>query len=382
MKTPLFYLVFLSALLASGVLSGQPGVSQIQADVKKEMGGNCIEVKITGKGGITKEFENGVWIQYHRTPVNAILRTEMSGVTRLMKGAAVYTVNGNKYHFKKYNTASGEYLGLKAPDVAEIKKFISSLPDLALGSRANQIIDIVSYDIDNSLPVWHTLQSVSIKATYVYWQKKSDFEQEQMRVPFELRLYKKDGHNSWSEASLMTPDAASDPRKIEKLGTKKYNGEKTLLEKGMQKINDQKFNSLPEVSIPPYTSTKDMAMWINKLLMEGDAGKAEKMFLMLTPASQKNNAGMLHPFAAGLLDKIKTALTNNYSTYKQQYCSTLMIKESSANSIEWWNKDKTKFSRMVVQQDAGTWYITDLSINLWQSFNARNAEMTIKTECR
>ncbi len=91
---------------------------------------------------------------------------------------------------------------------------------------------------------------------------------------------------------------------------------------------------------------------------------------------------MLHPFAAGLLDKIKTALTNNYSTYKQQYCSTLMIKESSANSIEWWNKDKTKFSRMVVQQDAGTWYITDLSINLWQSFNARNAEMTIKTECR
>lgn len=91
MKTPLFYLVFLSALLASGVLSGQPGVSQIQADVKKEMGGNCIEVKITGKGGITKEFENGVWIQYHRTPVNAILRTEMAGVTMLMKGAAVYS---------------------------------------------------------------------------------------------------------------------------------------------------------------------------------------------------------------------------------------------------------------------------------------------------
>lgn len=382
MKTKLFYLVFLFILLASGVLSGQPGVGQIQADVKKEMGANCTEVKITGKGGITKEFENGVWIQYYRIPVNAILRTEMVGVTRLMKGAAVYTVNGNQYHFKKYNTATGEYLGLKAPDAAEIKTFISSLPDLGLGSRANQVIDVVSFDIDNSMPVWHTLLSVSVKASYVYWQKKSDFEQEQMRVPFDLRLHKKEGQNGWSEATLINPDAASDPRKTEKLGTKKYNGEKTLMEKGMQKINDQKFNSLPDVNIPPYTSTKDMANWIHKLLLEGDAGKAEKMFLLLTPASQKNNAGMLHPYAAGLLEKIKTALTNNYSTYNQQYCTELQIKESSPNSVEWWNKDKTKFSRMVIQQDAGRWYITDLSINLWQSFNARNATQTSNTVCQ
>ncbi|MBK7222725.1 MAG: hypothetical protein IPH94_15860 [Saprospiraceae bacterium] len=45
-----------------------------------------------------------------------------------------------------------------------------------------------------------------------------------------------------------------------------------------QKINIKNLTAFPSEH-SPYTSTKDMAMWINKLLMEGDAGKAEKMFL-------------------------------------------------------------------------------------------------------
>ncbi|MBK7222726.1 MAG: hypothetical protein IPH94_15865 [Saprospiraceae bacterium] len=95
----MFYLVFLALLtLAFGVLSQQPGVSQI--DPIKRNGGNCIEVKITVREVSPKIWQNGVWIQYHRTPVMPKLRTEMAGVTRLMKGASVYTSSGNKYHFK------------------------------------------------------------------------------------------------------------------------------------------------------------------------------------------------------------------------------------------------------------------------------------------
>ena len=106
------------------------------------------------------------------------------------------------------------------------------------------------------------------------------------------------------------------------------------------------------------------------------------MFLLLIHPSQKNSAGLLNAYAADLLTKMKMAVQNDFSTYNKQYCPTIDVKEKTVQTIEWWNKDKTKSSRLSVQQDKGKWFIADLSINIWQNFNPAQTEKTMNTICK
>lgn len=364
------------------LLKAQPSNATIQANIKSELGQNCIQVTITGAGKTVKEYEDGAWVNYFRIPVNAILKTDMQGVTRLMKGAALYTVNGSAYQFKKYNTAYGEYIGLKTPNEAEIKKQIYALPDLALGVRANIITEVESVSIDTKDAAWHTPLSVSVKVDYVYWYKKSNTVLEQISEPFELRLYRKDVNSSWHQASCITPNAANDSRKKQVLGTKPYVNQKTILEKNILQQTERNFQQLPDVGLPAFNNVQDVAVWLNNLLVEGNVGKSEKMFLLLIHPSQKNGAGFINAYAADLLTKMKTAVQNDFSTYNKQYCTTIDVKEKTVQTIEWWNKDKTKSSRLSVQQDKGKWFIADLSINIWQKFNPAQTEKTMNTPCK
>jgi len=375
-------IVFFLMMIEMFTLKAQPSNATIVVNVKSELGQNCTQVTITGTGKTVKEYEDGVWVNYFRIPVNAILKTDMQGVTRLMKGAAVYTVNGSAYQFKKYNTASGEYIGLKTPNEAEIKKQIYALPDLALGGRVNNITDVESISINTKDATWHTLLSVSVKADYVYWYKKSNTVLEQVSEPFELRLYRKDVNSSWYQATCINPNAANDSRKKQVLSTKPYVNQKTILEKNSLQQTDRNFQQLPDVDLPAFNNVQDVAVWLNNLLVEGNAGKSEKMFLLLIHPSQKNGAGFLNAYAADLLTKMKMAVQNDFSTYNKQYCPTIDVKEKTVQTIEWWNKDKTKSSRLSVQQDKGKWFIADLSINIWQNFNPAQTEKTMNTICK
>ena len=375
-------IVFFLMMIEMFTLKAQPSNATIVTNVKSELGQNCTQVTITGTGKTVKEYEDGAWINYFRIPVNAILKTDMQGVTRLMKGAAVYTVNGSAYQFKIYNTASGEYIGLKTPNEAEIKKQIYALPDLALGGRVNNITDVESISINTKDATWHTLLSVSVKADYVYWYKKSNTVLEQISEPFELRLYRKDVNSSWYQATCINPNAANDSRKKQVLSTKLYVNQKTILEKNILQQTERNFQQLPDVDIPAFNNVQDVAVWLNNLLVEGNAGKSEKMFLLLIHPSQKNSAGLLNAYAADLLTKMKTAVQNDFSTYNKQYCATIDVKEKTVQTIEWWNKDKTKSSRLSVQQDKGKWFIADLSINIWQNFNPAQTEKTMNTICK
>jgi hypothetical protein len=346
------------------------------------MGANCTQVTVTGTGKTVKEFENGVWTNYFRVPVNAVLKTDMPGVTRLMKGAAVYTVQGSNYQFVKYNTGTGEYVGIKAPDEAAIKKLIYALPDLALGGRANSITQVDQISLQPETATWHTLLSVTIKCSYTYWYIKNNTTQEQVQEPFDLKLFRKDAQAPWHAATLLTPNAASDARRKQVLNTKPYRHEKTTLEKNYAQQALEHEQSLPTVSVPSGSDIQTFAAWFHQLLLEGNAGKTEKAFMTLIHPNQKNNAGMLSSYAADLLNKIKLATKNDFSSYKDQYCTNFQVKEKTGQSIEWWNKDRTKFSRILAEQKNGQWIITDCSIQIWQSFNPTQAQKTASSNCQ
>ena len=211
---------------------------------------------------------------------------------------------------------------------------------------------------------------------------KSNTVLEQVSEPFELRLYRKDVNSSWYQATCINPNAANDSRKKQMLSTKPYVNQKTILEKNILQQTERNFQQLPDVDLPAFNNVQDVAVWLNNLLVEGNAGKSEKMFLLLIHPSQKNGAGFLNAYAADLLTKMKMAVQNDFSTYNKQYCPTIDVKEKTVQTIEWWNKDKTKSSRLSVQQDKGKWFIADLSINIWQNFNPAQTEKTMNTICK
>lgn len=378
MKRFSFLLLLLSVFSCT---QAQPSHTTIQADIKQQMGANCTLVTVTGTGKTVKEYDNGAWVNYFRVPVNAVLKTDMQGVTRLMKGAAVYSVNGGRYHFVKYNTGTGEYIGLQQPAASEIVKLINTLPDMAMGGLANIVTEVENISIDESSATWHTLLSVSVKCTYTYWYKTSNTTLQKVKAPFDIRLYRKTENSAWHQASLIKPNAASDSRKEQLQETKNNQHAQSILEQSMQRKAALYLQSLPDVQLQAFNNAADAAEQLNRLLYEGDAGKAEKALLLWIHPSQKNSAGMLNGYAESLLSKLKQAASNDFSSYKDQYCQQLNIKEKNTQSIEWWNKDKTKFSRLSVQQQNGSWYITDASINLWQSFNAVNAQKTGSSTC-
>lgn len=380
--------VFLSTLFvfASALLFSQPASSVIKADIMKEMGPNCTTVELKGAGTTAKEYVDGAWSVFYRVPVHATLKTEMNGVTRLMKGSAWYAVNGNSYNFKKYNPGTAEYVGFPAPDVAEIKAFIMSLPDYGLGGTANRITEVNEMDIRNTPAQWHTLLSVSVPADVTYTYKKNNTQLEKVKEPFMLRLYRTDANAKWNRASFMTPDQSGDDRRKVVLGTEtiseyKMNQIKTILEKNMMVQNQNHMNSLPEVSIPVINNTTELANWLNSVFMEQNPEKAEKILLQLLYKSHYNSAGSLNPEAQQMMLTLKSAVKNDFSSYKDQYCTRVNIKEQTASSVEWWNKDKSKSCRCATTNENGRWFITELRVGVWDFHFSKYAEKTAAAKC-
>jgi hypothetical protein len=377
----------LALFLCASILHAQPSTATVKSDITKEMGENCTRVDVTGRGSTAREWVNNAWVTYYRIPVNATLKTELAGVTRLFKGAAWYDVNGATYRFKKYNPGTAEYLGMPPLDTAPVRTFLESLGDYGLGGLANIITEVHQLDIRNTPATWHTLNSVSIPVDLTYTKLRSNTQLEKIKEPFEMRLYREEATSKWNNVAWLVPNSATDSRRKASLGITTVSATqmsqiKTLFAQKMSLQATQQFNQLPDVAIPAFSNMSDVASWMNTLLQQGSAEKAEKAFLTLIYPTQRNNAGILSGYASDLLTKLKTATKNDFSSYNDQYCNSINIKVQSAQAIEWWNKDRTKFSRMAVQVENGKWYITDLSINLWQSFNAANARKTADSPCQ
>jgi hypothetical protein len=376
-----FVLTFITSVAYS-----QPSTATIKADIQKDMGPNCSKVEIIGSGSTKKEFVNGVWVTYYRIPVHATLKTEMNNVTRLMKGAAWYSVNGNTYSFKKYNPGTGEYIGLPAPDVTAIKTFVSSLPDYGLGGLANIVTEVNELEIRNTPAVWHTLLSVSVPADITYVFRKNNTQLEKVKEPYDIRLYRLAVNSSWNSVTFIKPNPETDSRSkislgVETISEYKMSQIKTLVEKNLSGQNENHKNSLPEVTIPTLENTKQLAEWLNSVFIEENPEKAEKLLLQLLYRNHFNNAGLLNPDALQMMQNLKNAVKNDFSSYKKQYCTSVKIKEQTANSVEWWNKDKTKSSRCSTVNENGRWFITELRVGLWDFHFEKYAIKTSDTVC-
>jgi hypothetical protein len=366
----------------------QPSAATVQKDVKDDLGANCISVKVSGGGSSSTEYVNGGYSTFYRVSVSAILKTDMPGVTKIAKGAAKYShAGGGKYTYKQYAPGTVEYNGLPAPDTSKIRAFILSMSDYGL-TEATFLDDVIGFSfLKTPEPLWHTLLSVSLPVSLVFTRRISDARLETVKRPYLLRLYRNSANEPWTNVAWTTPDYRMYNIKEETLVLRKlgeYEMSKTTywVEKSKIKEAEKIAAARPKVETPTVNNMKDVFKWYHALLMEGDYTKVEAAIIqLLHPDLIDSRTKLLDANAVLMLDRMKKVLTNDFSTYKKQYCTTPILFEVSDTEISWWNKDKSQKSFITIKKENNRWYIYNVASYLWTFYNEAQANATMNAAC-
>lgn len=218
MKILKLFIVLIGAL---NQLIAQPNSKVVEADLRRTFSG-VLSIQV-GRGSIKTEMEQGVWVTSCRVPVTVITETTMKNVQREYRGAAVYTVSGNQYLFRKYNPATGKYIGLPALNEQQVLNWIlqnyPKTPELFLPMRGQEIA-VHEISIEPESQTWNTMISVSLRAwiTYSWVNGYSLFK---TRKPYELRLFRQTASDSvWKQLAWIPATVSNgDQRKEEVLET-------------------------------------------------------------------------------------------------------------------------------------------------------------------
>jgi hypothetical protein len=367
----------------------QPSAATVQKDVKNDLGANCVSVKVGGGGSTATEYVNGGYSTFYRVSVSAIFKTDISGVTKIAKGAAKYSqAGGGKYTYNQYAPGTVEYEGLSAPDTSTIRALVLSMSDYGL-TQATFLDDVVSFSfLKSPEPLWHTLLSVSVPVNLVFTRRISNIRVETVKRPYLLRLYRNSANEPWTNVAWTTVDNRMYHIKEESLSTETI-GEYKLskmtywAEKSRMKEAEKISAARPKVEIPTVNNMKDVFKWYHALLMEGDYAKVEAAIIqLLHPDLIDSRTKLLDANAVVMLDRMKKVLTNDFSTYKKQYCTTPVLFEVSDTEIYWWNKDKTQKSSITIKKENNKWYIYNVASYLWTFYNEAQANATMNTACK
>ncbi len=363
----------------------QPSAAKVQADIKSNFGPKCISVTVTGGGTTSVDYINGGYAKFYRVPVTVKSKTELPGVVIVDKGNAKYNMAGAAYSFKEYASGTTEYSGLPYPDTAAIRSLIYSLPSYGITGPEEQILDVHSISfLSNPAPIWHSLLSVTIASDMVYSIKRNMNTVEKIKEPYGLRLYRKTITDPWYNVAWTTPDYRNDSRRlqsisVETIGEYKLSKMLSLKDKATIKSAEIQAASRPKVDIPVMNSMQDLLKWYHGLLMEGDYAKVEAVTLQLfSPENFDSKTNLLNGNAAIQLETIKKAITNDFVTYQQQYCTTPKVRDSDNTYIAWFNKDKSQSSTIEIRSENNRWYITKVSIGFKNIGYGENAVLQLK----
>jgi len=366
----------------------QPSAAKVQADIKKEFGANCLSVSVLGNGSTSTDYVNGGYSTFYRVPVNIKLKTELPGVTKLAKGAAKYGYSGgNSYMYNSYSPGTTEYIGLPAPDTAQIRALILSLSDY--GMKESGAIDLVSFKFfATPAPIWHTLESVSITAEAVMITKASGSRLVTIRLPYALRAYRKTASSPWTSVTWTTFDGGVDRRKKEIISEETVSEYKMskltiLAEKARIKEAEKQAALRPKVEIPAIKNIVDVMNWYHGLLMEGDYAKLEAATLqLLYTNSFDNTSRLLNGPGELILLALKRAVTDDFSPYNKQNCPNPEIHSKSNTQIAWWNKDKSRSCSLTIKNEDGRWYLYNVQVYIWDFRMEARANACMAAACK
>lgn len=362
------YAILVVSLLSPIVLS-QPSETTIKADLKKEFP-NATSIVLSSGGSVKKEFENNVYKTIYRrdaTITSPISDPRYPNVKVISYGGVRYDLANGKYVFTRYLVGDSELIGMPDPDENEILGLVeNNLQEIfRLGIR-NEIIGMPKkFEIakDNKF-VWKTLNRVEFTAVTSYERLINNIGDAQLvEQPYTIRLYREE-NSSWDKLNASAIDSK---RTI--ISTKKYTQAERENLKSMEMIYstaeaEKKWASMKPISFPEMKDIHDVKDFVHAYFHNGKTTEIESLLYQMMASFYfvKPDFKVLTADGKALIDKVLTATSTGEFLYKNQFCEHPELKEVGNGYIDYWNKDKSAYTRLDIGTENNQWKIGGITI--------------------
>lgn len=359
----------LMVLLAS-TLMAQPSDATIKSDLKKDFP-KATEIILLGSGNVAKEYENNSYQTVYRRDVTITVPADnpkYPGVKWLFYGGVRYNSTGSNFVYGRYNPGNEELIGMPDPDKVEILTFVkNNLNEIFRLAIRNEIIGTPSdFEItaDNKF-IWHNFNSFSFKAHTTYERFINDIgDAEKVSQVYELRMYREDENKSWDR---LNASEVGDTKKV--LSTRKYTQIERETMKSFELIQltaaaEKKWANMKPITFPEMKDIYDVKDFIHAYFLTADKEEIESLLYQMLASGYfvKPDFKVLTSEGGALISKTLQATVTGEFLYKNQFCTNPELKEAGNGFIDYWNKDKSAYTRLEIGKENNTWKITGVTI--------------------
>lgn len=367
MKSHLLFLVATVMMAQLGFT--QPSETTIKADLKRKFP-TATTIVLTSAGSTKKEYENNAYQTVYRRDVSItepVKHPSFSNVKAMHYGAVRYDIVNGQYVFSKYLVGDSELLGMPDPDKKEIMAMVgNNLTEIfRLGIR-NEIIGTpkdFELAVDNKFK-WHDFNSVSFKAFTVYERFINDIgDAEVVNQVYSIRLYREES-GTWNK---LVASAIESEKKV--LTTKKYTSAQRQELKSLEMIllsaeAEKKWAKMKLINFPAMKDVHEVKDFIHVYFYRGNRDEIESLLYQMLAKTYfvKPEFKVLTTDGNKLIEKTLEATSNGEFLYKNQFCEKPELKEAGNGYIDYWNKDKSAYTRLQVISENNQWKISGITI--------------------
>jgi hypothetical protein len=348
-------------MLQSAIVLAQPSQTVMLSKVKNEFNVDLISHKLIGPGGVDREFENGVWMDYFTQPFEVVQKSEYPEFPVRYKASVRYIKSGNAWLFYKFTVGSSSYLNVPPPDKAEVIKLLKADVEKWIGGSWGYAVgelEGIQFPAD---PDWYnkTPNQVGFYITTVFTDKISNTQLEKAEHLYRITMKRENLKSPWT---ILWGSEQTDKKKS--IAKTTHSPEEIKQMKTMKQVVEESaalnfIDGLPTVeNAPIFQSDKQLFYYIHDKLLQAPNGPTAEAYLMkIVDASCYEDGSNLFfkPYHADWINN----LVANIDKYKKAFCPYPGVKAEQYGQIEFLNRSFTNYVTMTGKPVDGTWKIVD-----------------------
>lgn len=350
----------------------QPSDAQQKADIKKEFP-KALSIELKGNGATVKEYDNGKERLIYRKAVTVIMPTsnpKYPNVKLALHGGVNYNITSGSNSYQGFSPSYEELIGMPDPDKEEVLAFIEdNLSEIFRLGHRNEMIGMPGkFSIDeNTKYTWPTFNRVNFNATVVYERFKNNIgDAETLEHTMLIRLYRED-EGPWNNINAGDAEGLENPRKI--LSTRNYSAQERENLKSFEMLlltaeAEKKWATMKPINLEGINDLYDVKDYVHGFFMTADKRRIENLLYQMLASYNfvKPDFRVLTSDGKALIDKTLEKTVSGDFLYKNQYCENPEVKEVGNGYIDYWNKNKTAYTRLEVGKEEGVWKLGGITI--------------------
>jgi hypothetical protein len=293
-----------------------------------------------------------------------------------------YYVNGSTFTYARFNPSTEELIGMPDPDRNEVIKFVNdNVHEIFRSGQRNQIIGMPGkFELKSDEKfVWKSFDRVEFNVWCTYERFINDIgDAEKITEAFLVRMYR-DDNGPWNRLNAGNPTVENGKQV---LSTKKYSAAERANIQSFEmliqtELAEKVWANLAPISIPNFNDIYGVMEFVHGVFMEGDARKTEALLYNMLASFHfvGPDFKVLSRDGAELIPSVMSKVATGEFLYKNQYCPMAEVKEVGNGYIDYWNKDKSAYTRLSVGQEDGKWKLGGITIYMITDLNkARTVE--------